>query len=215
MFLAAQVLGSCFIDYEPRLHAYGSTLLCTASVGGCRYTLKLSRGPRFLEVPTAPGFPLQPSCVTACSSAYVCSTGCALTVRPLSQTFTGFHSITGHQAIACLAPFPCRPTSAGGTGEIGSKEGVTPSSALRSRTSPIKGMQLQRLLGFRLATWNLSEWRSDVPLRAYVFLQSGGPLAKPSLSLKTHRADHHAYDFFSAFAEALALKIHLSYQGIA
>jgi hypothetical protein len=30
MFIAAQVLSSCFIDYEPRLHAYGSTLLRTA-----------------------------------------------------------------------------------------------------------------------------------------------------------------------------------------
>ena len=46
-------------------------------------------------------------------------------------------------------------------------------------------------------------------------LQSGGPLAKPSVSLKAHRADHHAYDYFSAFAEALALEIHLSYQCIA
>jgi len=30
MFIAAQVLSSCFIDYEPRLNAYGSTLLRTA-----------------------------------------------------------------------------------------------------------------------------------------------------------------------------------------
>jgi len=110
----------CFIDYEPWLHAYGSTLLRTAPIEGRRYTLKLSRDPWFPKVPTAPGFPLQPSYIAIRSSAYVCGTGYALAAHPPNRPFTDFHQITGHQAIACLEPFPCRPTSpwhyAGGLG---------------------------------------------------------------------------------------------------
>lgn len=93
---------------------------------------------------------MRPSCIAARSSAYVCGTGCALAVRPPSRSCTGFHQVTGRQAISCPTPFPCRPTSRRRyAGVIGSKEGVTPSSAHRSRTSPIRGMRLQRLLGFR------------------------------------------------------------------
>lgn len=64
--------------------------LCIApqrTLSGCGYTLELSRDPRFPEVPTAPGFPLQPSCITACSSAYVCGRRCALSIRPTGGTF--------------------------------------------------------------------------------------------------------------------------------
>ncbi len=67
--------------------------LCIApqrTLAGCGYTLELSRDPRFPEVPTAPGFPLQPSCITACSSAYVCGTGYALPIRPPGRPYPTF-----------------------------------------------------------------------------------------------------------------------------
>lgn len=46
---------------------------------------------------------------------------------------------------------------------IGSKEGVTPSSARRNAASLIRGTALQRLLGPRWRISNLSDWRSDEP----------------------------------------------------
>ncbi len=63
--------------------------------------------------------------------------------------------------------------------EIGSRDGIAPSSALRSRTSPIRGMQLQRLLNSRLAAWNLRGWRPLMPFRTCVFAV-GGLLTEPS-----------------------------------
>lgn len=62
-------------------------LRCSAQhpLSGRRYTFKLSRDPQFPEVPAAPGFPSQPSCITTRSSAIVCGTGNALTIRPLSR----------------------------------------------------------------------------------------------------------------------------------
>jgi hypothetical protein len=52
---------------------------------------------------------------------------------------------------------------------IGSKKGITPSSARRSRTSPIRGMRLQRLLGTRLAISCLPDWRSGAAFRPVCF----------------------------------------------
>ena len=54
---------------------------------------------------------------------------------------------------------------------IGSKKGITPFSAHRSRTSPIRGMRLQRLLGIR---WRPDACRGGAPTRPfgqYVCLQ--------------------------------------------
>ncbi len=95
--------------------------LCIApqrTLAGCGYTLELSRDPRFPEVPTAPGFPLQPSCITACSSAYVCGTGYALPIRPPGRPCPTF---TRNQVTPAFPPmrrftvaqrqFPCCPGS--------------------------------------------------------------------------------------------------------
>lgn len=132
-----------------------------------------------LSYPSTPGFPrCRLRQVSPCSprtSPCAQKPSCAVPVALLRYApgvgmVTDFHRVTGHQAIACLTPFPCRPTSCRcGTGWIGSKEGVAPSSALRSRTSPSRGMRLQRLLDSRLAAWNLPGWRPDMPFRACVF----------------------------------------------
>ena len=162
----------CFIDYEPRLHAYGSTLLRTAPIEGRRYTLKLSRDPWFPKVPTAPGFPLRPSYIAVRSSAYVCGTGYALAAHPPNRPFTDFHQITGHQAIACLEPFPCRPTSpwqyAGG---LGRRRELHPSAPIAAAPALLEACGYSVCLA--------SGWRPDAcrggapacPFGQYVCLQ--------------------------------------------
>lgn len=67
----------------PCLWLYGTP---HSTLVGCRYTLELSRDPRFPEVSTAPGFPLQPSYVAIRSSAVVCGRRCALSARPVGGT---------------------------------------------------------------------------------------------------------------------------------
>ena len=137
--------------------------LCIApqrTLAGCGYTLELSRDPRFPEVPAAPGFPLQPSCITACSSAYVCGTGYALPIRPpgrpcptftrnqVTPAFPPMRRFTVAQLLYTLLPVVDWSSLCNRSGRaIGSKGGVAPPSAQRSRTSPIRGMRLQRLLG--------------------------------------------------------------------
>lgn len=141
-----------------------------STLEGRRYRVELSIDPRFPKVPAAPGFPLQPSHVTVRSEAILCGTGCALTIRPRSRTgyrLSPSNRSSGHCLPDAVSASPNLDRRI--AGRIGSKEGVTPSSAHRSRTSPIKGMQLQRLLDSRLATWNLPGWRPDMPFRACVF----------------------------------------------
>lgn len=145
---------------------------------GCRYTLELSRDPQFPEVSTAPGFPLQPSYVAIRSSAVVCGRRCALSVRPVGGTLYPLSLATrssGHflpdavswsPNLVILLPvadwsFLCNRSGRA----IGSNEGVTPPSAQRSRTSPIRGMRLQRLLGWGLAILNLLDRRSSAAFR--------------------------------------------------
>lgn len=92
----------------PCLWLYGTP---HSTLPGCRYTLELSRDPRFPEVSTAPGFPLQPSYVAVRSSAVVCGRRCALSVRPAGGTLSRFHLQPGHTSISSRAPFHGRPTS--------------------------------------------------------------------------------------------------------
>jgi hypothetical protein len=73
-----------------------------------------------LSYPSTPDFsrcqlrqvsPLQFSYVAIRSDAIQCGTGHALPIRPPSRSCTDFRMVTGQQAISCLPPFPCRPTS--------------------------------------------------------------------------------------------------------
>lgn len=147
-----------------RLRTTASCLwLCRApqrTLEGCGYTLELFRGPRFHEVPTAPGFPLQPSYITARSSAYVCGTGCALSIRPPDGTgYPLSHPTRSHRHfLRCAVSWSPNML----VSSIGSKGGVAPPSAQRSVASPIRGTTLQRLLGTSMACWFLSGWRPDV-----------------------------------------------------
>lgn len=69
--------------------------------------------------------------------------------------------VSGRWGITSPTPFPRRPTPP--PQGIGSKRGVTPPSALRSRTSPIRGMRLQRLLTPDLAVWSFRDGSPGVP----------------------------------------------------
>ena len=121
-----------------------------------------------LSYPEAPGFPrCRPRQVSPCgphASLHAHQPSCAANVAPfryapLAGLSTRFHSQPGHQAISCQMPFHGRPTSVllpvadwsflcSRSGRaIGSNGGIAPPSAQRSRTSPIRGMRLQRLLG--------------------------------------------------------------------
>ena len=92
-----------------------------STLEGCPYTLELSRGPRFPEVPSSPDF-------SSCSYA-ITGTACAagsllrahlisLRVRQMLRPFgtphwrdlTRFHTRPGHTGIASRAPFHGRPT---------------------------------------------------------------------------------------------------------
>jgi len=162
------------------LHRLRTTAQCLwlyvaphSTLEGRRYTFKLSRDPQFPEVPTAPGFPLQPSCITTRSSAIVCGTGYALSIRPLGRT--GYRLSLDNRS-------PCHFLHGAVSASpnalprrwrlIGSKEGVSPSSAHRSRTSPIRGIRLQRLLDTWLATRYLPGWRPGMSFRTMCILQS-------------------------------------------
>lgn len=121
-----------------------------------------------LSYPETPGFPrCQLRQVSPCSphaSLHAHQPSCAADVAPFQYApsaglSTRFHSQPGHTSIASRAPFHGRPTSfllprlslvviCSERGRvIGSNGGVAPPSAQRSRTSPIRGMRLQRLLG--------------------------------------------------------------------
>lgn len=141
----------------PCLWLYGTP---HSTLVGCRYTLELSRDPRFPEVSTAPGFPLQPSYVAVRSSAVVCGRRCALSARPVGGTFYPLSLATrssGHflpDAVSrspnVVVLLPVADWSLPGSRSrraIGSKGGIAPPSAQRSAASPIRGTALQRLLG--------------------------------------------------------------------
>jgi hypothetical protein len=114
------------------------------------YTLKLSSGPTSLrqQVPRAPGFPLHACALSErLSSLRVWHRFYGLP-QPLggARDDADSHRLplsryTGTQRIPSLSPFPCRPTSP--LAGIESKDGVTPSSARRSRTSTITCIRLQ------------------------------------------------------------------------
>jgi len=121
-----------------------------------------------LSYPEAPGFPrCRLRQVSPCSphaSLHAHQPSCAANVAPFQYApsvglSTHFHSQPGHQAISCRMPFHGRPTylfplpgddwslpSSQSRREIGSNGGISPPSAQRSRTSPIRGMRLQHLL---------------------------------------------------------------------
>lgn len=127
---------------------------------GSRYRVKLSIDPGFLQVPVSPAFALIPSRLATCSNAFQCSKRCALSVRPIGGTIYPLSlAIRSHEHfLSCAVSWSPNivsgaPALAGRSVcserglEIGSKGGVAPPSAHRSRTSPIRGMRLQRLLG--------------------------------------------------------------------
>lgn len=121
---------------------------------GCRYRFELSIDPRFPEVPAFPGFPSTPCTVTSTSEAILCGKRYALAVRPTGRPCPNF-TITrspSHFLLGAVSRSPnfarnvCRAIRL-----IGSKRRVSLPSALRGRTSPIRGMRLQRLLVTELA----------------------------------------------------------------
>ncbi|MDE3023324.1 MAG: hypothetical protein KGI54_15995 [Pseudomonadota bacterium] len=95
-------------------------------------------------MPAAPGFPLQPCRVATASEAIHCGRRYALPSRPAGGT--------GYPLSPCNRSIPRYRGRRVRVAQrllylIGSKEGIAPSSAHRSRTSPIKGMRLQQVLG--------------------------------------------------------------------
>jgi len=81
---------------------------------------------------------------------------------PRRWDLTHFRARPGHTGITSRVPFHGRPTSFLVMLVIGSKEGITPSSALRNAASPTKGTALQRLLDSGVAPQYLLDWRSSV-----------------------------------------------------
>lgn len=63
--------------------------------------------------------------------------------------------MAGRHTISCVAPFPCRPIPK--LQMIGSKMGITPTSALRSRASPITGTRLRQLPTRLASSWSSLE----------------------------------------------------------
>lgn len=132
-----------------------------------------------LSYPSTPDFSrCQLRQVSPCSprmSPYAQKPSCAVRVTPfryvprvgLAPTFTW--SQVNRPFPACRRFRVAQPHTTHPVVWIGSKEGVTPSSALRSRTSSIRSMRLQRLLDSRLAIWNLPGWRPGVSFRTCVF----------------------------------------------
>lgn len=112
------------------------------------------------SVPTLPGFPSAPCRISTASAAFLWCTRSTVPGRPwagLSPAFTWIRS-SRHCLLdtVSLSPKtdPLQATSTTGYpgAGIGSKEGVAPSSALRSRASPIRGTRLQQ---------HESGWRPD------------------------------------------------------
>jgi hypothetical protein len=179
----------CVINDEPWLYACGSVVLRTAPSKGAVTGL---------SYPSTPGFP-------GCRLVQVSPPSPAVLPRPQKPScavrVTLFRSVprVGHVRLSpgnrslghCLpnavsvSPnmllpkgWPVCASHSGQLGrEIGSKGGVAPPSAQRSRTSLIRGMRLQRLLGTRLATSYLLDWRSSVPFG--VWFAGGGLPAVP------------------------------------
>lgn len=162
MFLAAGVLKKCVIDYEPRLHAYGSTLLRTAP----------SRG-----AVTGLSYPLTP-CFQRCRLRQV--SPCSPRTSPCAQKPSRAAVVTlfRHVPTASLnslslcsrSPGHCLPSAVSASPNlidqivrsIGSKGRVSLPSALRNAASLITGTALQRLLV--KSNWrstSLSGWRPD------------------------------------------------------
>jgi hypothetical protein len=123
---------------------------------GRGYRFELSIDPRFPEVPISPAFALIPSHVAVRSKAILRGTGCALPIRPPGRSVRLSHAIRScrhflRHAVSwspnVLSPQPVALPRPVEPCVIGSKGGITPPSAQRSRTSLIGGMRLQRLLG--------------------------------------------------------------------
>lgn len=90
-----------------------------------------------------------------------------------------FHRVSllpGIHAISCVNPFRGRPILEFASRRIESKGGVSPPSALRSRTSPIRGMRLRRTHRcWRHRLWTIRSerlrglgWRPQTPRVARV-----------------------------------------------
>ena len=138
----------------------------TTHPSGCGYTLELSRGPRFPEVPTAPGFPLQPSCITACSSADVCGRRCALSTRPAGgtgPTFT-YNQVTRasplvRRFMVAQRQFPCCPGSrwslvaASGDVRLGRRGELHPPAPSVAQRAPLRAL--------RFSVCSVEDWRSS------------------------------------------------------
>ena len=127
-------------------------------------TLRVNEGAvTGLSYPSTPGFPRcqrfqvsppRPAAVASASEAILCGRRYALSIRPAGRpcpTFTITRS-PSHFLLGAVSRSPnfarnvCRAIRL-----IGSKRRVSLPSALRSRTSPIRGMRLQRLLVTELA----------------------------------------------------------------
>jgi len=147
-----------------RLHATPHSIL-----GGRRYTLELSSGPRFPEVPALPGFPSAPCRLSTTSAAYVCGTCPALSILPTSGTLTRFSRMTrssGHFLPPSVSTSPNIALMG-----IGSKDGVAPSSARCSVASLTRSTTLRRAYrywrtGFSDVCVLAGDWRPPLVLHA-------------------------------------------------
>lgn len=173
--------------------------------GGRRYTLKLSRDPRFPEVPSNPDFPSCPCAIAGATfvagssfRAHLISHRVRHMLRPSGtphgRDFTRFHARPGHADISFRAPFHGRPTSLPSLfrctlNGLGRSRGVSPPGAQRGRTSPIRGMRLQRLLSMGLAIPCLPDWRSGVALRPVWLQVAACPLRSRNVVSRTPWAD--------------------------
>ena len=83
--------------------------LTTAPSRGYRYTLKLSKDPRFPKVPVHPRFRSVPCNISVTSSAYVWCKCRTLSICATGRTVYRLSLITGTLAISCERPFHGRP----------------------------------------------------------------------------------------------------------
>lgn len=83
--------------------------LTTAPSRGYRYTLKLSRDPRFPKVPILPDFSSEPCIVSNTSSAYVWRNRRTLSIFAGGRTVYRLSKLSGTLAISCERPFHGRP----------------------------------------------------------------------------------------------------------
>lgn len=154
-------------------------------------------------MPSTPGFPSYPSCITTCSSAYVCGKRYVFTYVPLDG-LSVFRSQPGHLGISSQAPFHGRPTYF--YARL-SRTRILTSSARCGRASLIRGTRLPHLLHRQLAIVDADPAGDWMLFSRCMCLQLADCLLR--FAFKTQQAVHlrrtHGPDFHQAVAHLASL----------